>query len=572
MGERIFAGKYRTVRELRADVPGRTYLATSPGGEDVVVKVVRPVSQAALEAVENDVSAVAGIRHPVLPQILEWGHDGAEFFVVREYVRGADLKTELGLQGRFAPIAVARYGAAAADALEQIHRRGVVHGNVKSANLLRTPEDELKLVGYGLGLQPGVLPADTSGAPGLAHYLAPEQVHGEAVTPRTDIYSLGVVLYELATGRVPFDGPSAAAVADQHVHAVPVPVRQLAPDVPVALESVIMRALEKPPEDRYPTAAEMKSDLERLIVASSAPAPAAPKRSRAWVWLVLVAVLLALGLGAAWALGVFGGEVAVPDVRVKPLSQATAELEAAGLAVGQVAYSGAPVAGVSDGAVWTQSPVAGTKVDKGSKVDLVLAGAELVEVPNVIGKSEAEARLVLDAKGFTAGPVTKETSAGVDPGTVLDQSPAAGARAAKGSPVALTLAQGPSAVPDVTNLTEADAVKALEDAGFAAKVVLQPSSTVNTGTVISQDPSGGVAAKGGSTVTLVVSTGAQTADVPSVTTKTQADAVNTLTAAGFKTQVTLQTGGGPVGTVADQSPAAGTKATVGSTVVITVIQ
>jgi eukaryotic-like serine/threonine-protein kinase len=577
MSERIFAGKYRTVSELGADVTGRTYLATGPDGEEVVVKVVQPADQVALDAVENDVSTVAGIRDPVLPQIHEWGHDGAEFFVVREYVHGTDLKTELGVQGRFMPVAVARYGAQAAGALEQIHRRGVVHGNVKTANLLRTPEDELKLVGYGLGPRGGAVAADVSGAAASAYYLAPEQVRGEAPTPRTDIYSLGIVLYELATGRVPFDGASAASVADQHVHAEPAPVRQLAPDVPAALESVIMRALEKLPEDRYATAEEMKADLERFLAPPEAPATAAPaarKRGRGWMWLLLAAVLLALVLGAAWALGLFAGlgKIAVPDVRVKSVTDATAVLEGAGLVVGQVTFGGASVAGVPDGAVSAQSPVAGTKVTSGAKVDLVLAGAEMIDVPDVIGQSEAEARLALAAAGFTAGPVTKESSAGVDPGTVLEQSPAAGLKAAKGSSVALRLAQAPSAVPDVTSRTQADAVTALESAGFAVKVVLQSSPTVGAGTVISQNPSGGVSAKAGSTVTIVVSTGPQTAEVPSVTTKTQADAVNMLTAAGFKTQVELQTGGGPVGTVADQSPEAGTKAAVGSTVVITVIQ
>lgn len=580
MDERVFAGKYRTVRELGIVAAGRTYLATDPDGRKVVVKVVRPADEYAADVVEGDIAAASGIRHPALPRVYEWGHDGVDFFVVREYMRGADLKSEIEQQGRLAPLVAARYGSEAADALAQIHRRGLVHGNVKTANLVRMPEDPsgaaaVKLVGYGLGLRGDVATANTNAPPATAYYLAPEQVTGAALTPQTDVYGLGAVLYELVTGRVPFDGATASAVAEQHTHSVPRPVREVAPDVPASLERVIMRALEKSPAARYGSAKEMRIALDQ-VASSVAPIAARTSQKKGispWVWVALAAVLVLLGLGVAWALGAFSGaKVGVPDVVGRPVAVATATIEAAGLTVGAITYTGGPVKGVADGSVTTQTPKPTEKVATGSQVDIVLAGVEKVAVPAVVGQQQTDAAAAIQGAGLTVGKVTQIAAEAAEPGVVLAQSPVPGTLVARGAAVALTVAKAPpvaGTVPDVGGQTQAQATDVLTAAGFTVKVVVRASADVPAGNVIDQDPVAGVQAVTGSTVTINVSSGPEPVTVPDVTTKTQADATNTLTDAGFKVKVTEATGV-PVGTVTGQSPSGGTKAQPGSTVVITV--
>jgi serine/threonine-protein kinase len=577
MEARTFAGKYVVERELGEAAGGRTFLATAPDGSRVVVKVVHPVDAAAAEDVERDVSLISGIRHPALPAIHEWGHDGRDLFVVREYVPGADLELELGQQGRFAPVTAARYGAEAADALSQIHRRGLVHGNVKTANIIRTPEDEIKVVGSSLGLaEPGL----ASGAPPTAaYYLAPEQVEGGALSPATDVYAMGVVLYEMITGHVPFDGPMAAAVADEHLHAVPAPIGDSVPDMSPALETVIMRSLEKSPGARFADGEALRAALVSVyepVSPSSAPAGSAPARSRSpWPWVGVGVVVVLAALGIAWAMGAFAPavhEAVVPNVAGMTQADASVAVIRAGLQLGAVTFSGRSVTGVPDGSVASQSPAAGTKVDPASRIDLVLSGVESVKVPNVIGLTATQATINLQAAGLVAGTVTNVATASVPAGMVLVQSPVAGTAAAKGTAVDLQVSQGSVAVPDVVGATQSDAESAVESAGFVASVTQKSSSSVPSGRVIEQNPTAGVQARPGSTVTIVVSTGPGLVAVPDVVTMTQADAVNALTAAGFTSHVTLHTGGGTVGTVIDQTPNAGVKAAPGSTVEITVVQ
>lgn len=585
MDEKVFGGEYRVERELGTETVGRTYLAAAPDGRKVVVKVVRPADAATADIVESDIAEISGIRHPALPRVLKWGHDSQDFYVVREYVGGVDMKRVLREQERLAGVVAARYGAEAADALAQIHDRGLVHGNVKTANLIRLPEDPsapsaIKLVGYGLGLRGDAAAVTGTAPPGIAHYLAPEQVAGEPVTPQTDIYSLGAVVYEMVTGRVPFDGATAAEVADKHVHDVPTPVRELAPDVPAPLERAIMRALEKSPRERFASAAEFKDALDAAAASATRVAAAAsppPKRTNPWLWVALAAIALLLIAGVAWAIGAFRGgpTTGVPNFVGKPVAEATAGIEAVGLTVGKVTYSGTTVAGVVDGTVTSQTPAPSTQVAAGSQVDLVVSGAQKASVPSVIGLTQADAAAAVQGAGFVVGSVTQVTTSTVPAGSVVSQSPAAGATLAQGGTVTFSIAVAPPAagtVPDLSGLSGDQASDAVAAAGFKPKVVRQTNADVAAGFVIDQNPAAGVQAAPGSTVTIVVSSGPAPVEVPSVTTKTQTDATNTLTNAGFKVTVTLATGGGPVGTVTAQSPGAGTLAAPGSTVVITVAQ
>jgi serine/threonine-protein kinase len=572
----VFAGKYRVERELGDVAAGRTFVAIDPKGDRVIVKLVHPASAEAAREIESDVATISGIRHPALPMVHEWGHDGSDFFVVRDYVPGADLELELGQQERFAPMTAARYGAEAASALGQIHARGLVHGNVKTANLIRTPEDEIVLVGNSLGVGgPRLSSATTAEA---ARYLAPEQVEGGGVTPASDVYAMGVVLYELVTGHVPFDGTSAAAIADLHAHAVPQPLSEQVEDVPVALEAVVMKALEKSPDQRYADGEALRAALAAVgapaleqVAAPGAPIP--PKRRSMWPWILGLLALLLAALGLAWALGAFApAKPAVPDVVGQTQTSAASALATIGLKVGTVTFAGTSVAGIADGSVSAQNPAPGVIVDPGSAVNLVLGGVEAVNVPDVVGVAETQAKSALEAAGLLEGTVTNVSTTTVASGIVVAQFPTAGTSVGKGTSIDLQVAQDVVAVPDVTNETQSNAQEVLSTAGLVSKVVKHASASVPVGSVISQNPVAGATVKIGSTVTMTVSTGPGLVTVPDVGGLMQADAVNALTAAGFKSQIALHTGGGTVGTVIAQSPVAGAKAATGSTVVITVVQ
>lgn len=571
MEPRLFAGKYRVERELGLEHAGRTYLAVAPDGNRVVVKVVHPVDAIAAAALERDVATVSGIRDEALPTVHEWGHDGSDFFVVRDYVPGADLELELGQQGKFAPLTAARYVAQAAGALGLIHERGLVHGNVKTANLIRTPEDEIKLVGNSLGL---ASPALQPGAPAsAARYLAPEQIEGGTLSPATDVYAMGVVLYELIAGHVPFDGHSADAVGNLQVHDVPNPIRGAEPEMPAGLEAVVMKALEKSQEQRYANGNELRAALDQVISPTPAVIAAMPHKRPVWPWVLAAILIVAAGLGLAWALGAFGPQMAtVPSVVGMTQSDATAALAAAGLTAGTVSFEGRSVAGVADGSVASQSPAAGAKVTPDSSVALVLAGIEAVAVPDVVGLTQTQATASLQTAGLGVGTITAVSTTTVSAGTVVAQTPLAGASLGKGGSVDLLVAQSSAAVPDVTGETKADAQRVLEAAGFVVAVGSQSNASVPAGNVIEQDPVAGFTAQIGSKVTIVVSTGPSSVVVPNVVGQSQANAVNALTAAGFKTQIVFQTGGGTVGDVITQAPAAGAKAASGSNVTITVVQ
>ena len=578
MDGKMFAGRYRAVRELSLDETGRTWLAVAPDGDQVVVKVVRPLDAADSESIEHEVDLASGIRHSSLPAILEWGHDDGDFFVVREYVGGSDLKTELSLQDRFAPSTVARYGSDAAEALSQLHARGLMHGNVRTANLIRMPSDEVKLVGSGLGTRDASALRMQRAPASAAWYLAPERIEGESPSVASDIYALGAVLYELLTGRPPFDGENAGAVSDRQLHAMPTPIEEFAPDVPASLDAIVVRALEKSPDARWTSAAEMKAALDRVEETESPQPvlePAHVATSRTALWTAVVVVVALVAIGAAWAMGLLGGGgVAVPDVVGKPLPEARAIVIAARLKIGAVTYSGVAEPGVADGFVARQTPAAGSKAAADGIVDLVLAGREMLSVPDVAGVTEAQAVATLDKAGLTVGAVSVVATTAVAAGVVTSQMPEQGAQAAKGSAVDLWVAQTPVgiAVPDVSGLKQAAANTALVNAGFVVKVVPQPSTSVANGIVIDQDPSAGVTAQPDATVTIHVSTGPATTSVPNVVGRTQASAVNVLTSVGFLTRIILQTGGGTSGVVVDESPSSGTSAATGSTVAITVVR
>jgi serine/threonine-protein kinase len=459
---------------------------------------------------------------------------------------------------------------------------------------------------------------------GTATYFSPEQARGEPVDPRSDVYSLGVVLYEMLTGRPPFAGDNPVAVAYKHVQETPVPPRQVNPALPSALEAVTLKALAKNIANRYPSADDLAADLRRFregrevlaepllappsdlttavrrqppadatrAVPAAGPAtsvttavPAGygeepPRRSSALFIVVLVVLLGLLALllfllGRTIGLGDddTAAQVAVPDVVNRTQPEAVALLEASGFTVKTEQGENADVA---EGTVFDQDPAAGEKIDEGSEVTIVVSSTRApVEVPNLVGQQGADAEAQLVALGLDAD-FDRVDDPEVPAGTVIAQDPAAGEELPPGSTVRLEVSNGPGSaeVPDVTGRTPEEAANVLGRAGFETTFAEERSDDVEEGTVARTDPPAGTDLAKGETVTVYVSSGSASVTVPNVVGMTEAEAVATLQDAGFRVMRVSQTVASPAndGKVIDQSPEPGDQAESGATVTITVGQ
>jgi serine/threonine-protein kinase len=413
---------------------------------------------------------------------------------------------------------------------------------------------------------------------GTAQYLSPEQAQGQRVGAPSDLYSIGVVLYEMLTGRVPFTGESAVSIALKHVSEEPPPMRQLRPDIHPRLEQAVGRALLKDPAQRYASADEFIAALEaaRAAIASGdngggtstfvplAPGAEEPRGPR-WPW--VVAALLAL---AAVAFVVFAKpfattQKAVPKVVGEPATRATANLEKAGFKVKTHGVQSS----VKPGLVVTQDPKARAEANEGSTVDLgVSSGPGQQVVPDVTNLPAKQAVQALNDNGFK---VTQDTqpSLTVAKGTAIKTSPAANKVIPRGTDVRLFVSSGPPTVvvPPVVGRDKNVARATLQSAGLKV-VAQQQSSTAPKDRVIAQSPAGNSTVDKGSLVTITVSKGPEKVAVPDVVTQTRAAATATLKAAGFKVKAVNQESPQPKGTVVGENPPSGAQAVKGSVVTI----
>jgi serine/threonine-protein kinase len=444
MSDPIYAQRYRTRKHLP---PGRA--AAAYGGQDaegrpVVVTVVRPVDP---DAFLRTMGVVASVHHLDLAPVVDAGRDGPDCYVV-SWDYGRDDAEAMVERGPLAPADAALIGASAAAGLAALHERGVVHGDVRPASLVRAEDRSVKLTGAGVGaafpppdLRPGT-------APDVARYLSPEEVQGRASSPESDVYRLGLVTYLMLTGRHAFDGADGALVAREQLDGVVQPPQLLNPAVPPELAQIVMRALSKDPGARG-TAAQFQADIERMLRSAQVVEPPPRPKSKAWIWILAVVILALVALGVAYALGAFDsgkGDVKVPDVTGMTQTKAGTTLADAGLKTGKITKVQSGDA--AEGTVVAQSPAAGEKVEEGSAVDLEVAGkpqptATPVAVPDVEGSSQAAAVATLSNAGFKV-VVTQASSDSVPAGTVVSQAPQAGVMASEGTTISIVVSTGPT--------------------------------------------------------------------------------------------------------------------------------
>lgn len=483
---------------------------------------------------QQEARSVAKLSHPNVVSIYDVGQENGLHYLVMEYVEGRSLKEVIKERGCLPVPEALDIAIQICEALEHAHENGVIHRDIKPHNILITKHGRVKVTDFGIAQAMTEATLTYSGTLlGSVHYLAPEQARGEPAGITVDIYALGIVLYEMVTGEVPFQGDTPLAVALKHLQEEPRPPRELNPAVPPALERIILRALDKDPARRYPTAAALKADLRALRTMledddfatkelpllvqekDPPPAPANVRRPRIWAWVLVILTFLGLAAGGLWAgfrYYLIVGETVVPSVEGLTEEEALNKLAAAGLK-GQVsARQNHPE--VPPGRVIFQDPKPGEKIKRSRPVLLTISlGPRMHQVPNVVGYPERVARTTLQNEKFV---VIVEPQGVYHPtieaGSVVAQDPPGGTLRPEGSEVRLTLSKGPEPryvrAPNLIgqNLTEAQ--QRLEESGLKlGTITYQRNEEHYAGVIVGQDPQPGTSILQGSPVNLVVSQG-----------------------------------------------------------------
>jgi beta-lactam-binding protein with PASTA domain/predicted Ser/Thr protein kinase len=577
-------GRYRILRRLGSGGMADVYEAEDTQlGRRVALKLLHRRFAEDGEFVERfrrEASAAAGLSHPNVVQVFDRGEWDGTYYIAMELLEGRNLKQVVREHGALEPALAVDIVLQILKAARFAHRRGVVHRDIKPHNVIVDEEGRAKVTDFGIARAGASDMTETGSIMGTAQYLSPEQAQGQPVDARSDLYSIGVVLYELLTGAPPFDADSAVTIALKQVAEDPLPPQQRNPAVTPALDAVVMRSLRKDPAERFQDADEFIAALESAMTGAYVP-PDDPvalleeEDRRNWKRIAVIALvvlaLAALAFGA-WAL-LTPDQKQVPNVVGKRSDTAAQILQNNGFEVDIVPIQSDTVA---EGRVAGQRPDPGAEADEGSVVTItVSSGPGDAPVPLVQGLTADEAADALREAGFKS-QVRREFSDTVRNGRVIESSPPEGTTARKGTTVTLIVSRGKEtvAVPDVVGQPRDEAERALQDAGLQASVREEESEDADPGTVLRQDPAAGSQLAKGKTIALVVAKAPADVPVPGVIDLTRQDARQALEDAGFEVQVERQ----PVDTpdeddiVLDQEPSPDTPRPRGSTVTITVGQ
>jgi eukaryotic-like serine/threonine-protein kinase len=624
---RTFDKRYVIQRKLGSGGMAIVYLAEDQElGRRVALKLLddrHASDEQFVERFRREAQSAAGLNHPNIVSIFDRGFAEGTYYIAMEYLDGRTLK-ELLVRNGPTPVPIAiDYSRQILGALAFAHRNGIVHRDIKPHNIVVGGDGRLKVTDFGIARSGASQMTEAGSIVGTAQYLSPEQARGAPVDPRSDLYSLGIVLYEMLTGKVPFTGDTPVEIAMKHLSQVPEPPSALRPEVPHDLDAVVMRALAKDPDQRYGSAEEMDADLARVArgvavsreteeamtqvlsgvgaataatmvqrprsVVTPPPAPPVyrapgyydyeePPRGRSiWPWLLALGLIIAGAIGGWFLYEKIQDQldknrpVSVPDVTLLARPLAVQKIKDAGLTPRVITASNDTV---PKGQVAEQNPGGGSKVGKGSTIALTVStGVPKVQVPNVVGQDVTSAVASIAQLGLE--PKITRIYSGSQPDTVTAQQPHAGDNVPKGTTIHINVSRGakPVPVPDVTNQPFLNARSALLGQGFTvARVDVQ--SDQPQGVVIQMDPQPGTNVDKGSKITLTVSKGPATTQVPDVTGMDQSTAESVLTGSGLTPAVVQDPVTDPSqdGIVQSMDPQPGSNAKAGEVVTIHVGQ
>jgi beta-lactam-binding protein with PASTA domain/tRNA A-37 threonylcarbamoyl transferase component Bud32 len=596
--ETVVDGRYRVLHRLGSGGMAEVYCAQDLQlGRKVALKILyRRFAEDAefVERFRREASSAAGLQHQHVVAVYDRGEYDGTYYIAMEYLEGRSLKTIVQQEAPLDPDRAIDLTIQVLRAARFAHRRGIIHRDLKPHNVIVDADGRAKVTDFGIARAGASDMTQTGSIMGTAQYLSPEQAQGHAVSAASDIYSIGIMLYELLTARVPFDGESAVTIALKQVNERPVPPSAHNPAVTPELEEVVMRALEKDPARRFPDAESFISALQAArdgtataIIAPIVPAPPLDPASEAYAypeeplpprepretgrwWLWLLAVLVA-GVGLAAVLLLPGTQkVGVPTVVGADQANAEAKLRQDGFRVDTTLKT----AEQPKGQVIGQDPSGGTRAKKGSTVTLTVSdGPQQVAVPQVVGLTVSSARARLDKVGLQPSE-REENSDTVPKGKVISVSPAEGQKVDKGSSVTLVVSSGKTQadVPDVTGKSFDEAQSTLQAAGFKVTRKDKETDAKDPDVVLSQNPKGGTQVDSGTTVALTVSKAPSQVAVPDVTGEDAPAAIASLCGQGFAIDQQSRDVSTPDGdgVVLEQTPAGGKKVKKGSKVTIVV--
>jgi len=595
---KIFSGRYKIIEKI-----GRGGMANIYKAEDMVlnrtvaVKTLHPQFAQDKDFVarfKREAQAAASLNHPNIVSIYDWGCEDATYFIVMEHLEGWDLKQLIKAQAPLPVDEVIEIANQVCSAVEFAHQRNVIHRDIKSQNIIITPQGQAKVTDFGIARAGAAGMTQTGSVMGTAEYISPEQAQGIEVGKATDIYSLGIVLYEALTGSLPFKGENSLAVAMKQVKEKPLPPTILNLEIPVPLEAIILKALEKNPADRYPSAEAVRKDLLRAskgipieatptlfredgetkvlptteVRGAQKSAPMKKDKGAKWLpWAMLALMAILLAFGGYWIYrSAATPKTVIPNLEGKTLTEATGILKERELKIeSEESFSST----VEEGKIISQDPEAGIKVEKDTMVKVVVSkGEELITIPDVVGLSRDDAIAKLVRIGLEIGEIIEEENDEVPAGAIISQAPEADTEVKKGAVINLVASKGENLVqvPDVVGKDADEATSRLKQLDLNVEKKQAYSDTVEEGKVISQNPEAGTEVKIGSTVTITVSKGKELVTVPNVINMTEAEAITELEDLGLEVDIEYSEPipEGDVGYVLDQNPMANTKVEKGS--------
>jgi len=557
MASRVLSGRYELLEKI-----GDGGMAVVYKGKDkllnrfIAVKILRPEFTKDATFVENfkrESQAAAGLSHPNIVGVYDVGREGNINYIVMELIDGQTLNKIIEEEAPMDYRKVIDISKQVASALKVAHKNKIIHRDVKPHNIMITSDGVVKLADFGIARAVNDTTLSTgSKIVGSVHYFSPEQARGNYVDERSDIYSLGIVMYEMLTGKVPFDGDNPVTVALKHINEEIVPPSEIEPGIPPALERCVMKATNKYQTKRYSSADELIQELDNISFVTNIAAdsifessdiverrnkrredfqkavddevkareeqrrPARKKRAII-AFLLMLLLLAAAGVFGAWKMGMFSDTKSAPDLMDKTLDDAVRIAEEEGFKVkeGKAVYS----SDYAEGRVCLQDPEPGTDMPKEGTITINLSkGPKEGLVPNVVGMQRDQVEAFLNEHGYELGSVKNKTSP-EEEGKVLEQDPAAGSSADKESKINIIVSDGRgkemSTVPSVTKLSLADAEKEIKSAGFTpGEYTYSYDDNIGKGYVIYQQWQAGMQLEKGSTIDLEISKGPEPAPEP----------------------------------------------------------
>ncbi len=599
---RVFGDRYEINEKIGSGGMADVYRATDTIlKRTVAIKVLHPHfanEEDFVARFKREAQAVANLNHQNIVKIFDWGAEDSTYYIVMEYLTGRSLKEVIEEQAPLDETLIVDIGRQVLSAVEAAHDSDLVHRDIKPQNIIITENGDVKVMDFGIARSLSSTMTQTGSIMGTAFYLSPEQAQGAEVSNASDLYSVGIVLYQMATKKVPFDGESPVSIALKHVHEAPVPPRRLNPDLSLNLQTIILKAISKNPNDRYGDAAAFMDELgkaagEEIILPTAGggedtiiiPAAAViskdddssaekdkltKKRSKWWILISVLIVLALIGAVVGYYIYLDRTTTTIPKITSLSEKSAKKDLKESGLKM--KVEDSAFDESVPAGRVISQDPDAGEKIRTGKTVSVILSlGEEKIRVPKLTGITLDQATFFLAKADLNVGEITREYSDRLAADTVISQNPPADDNVSKGTSVDLMVSKGPRPirVPDVIGKTSSEASADIIKDQLKVIKSEEFSDSVEEGRVIRMSPPAGTSIEKDGEVTIVVSKGPELITIPDLDGMSEADAEAKLESRGFVVQVNA--GASEVenyGKVVQQSPQEGETARKGSTVTI----